>query len=168
MSGIFRDQWLASYSVPRKKPLMRKITAEQVPQTCEVSLLFLWYLSVQHLPLGVSQIPGLFWTDCLLKPSSALNTTAKAAWNFLAAGSQHKCFLKPYFCGTLGAGVVWVADVPGISPALPLSSSCSLSVSYTEVGKPALASLLVAVKFSQVSNFYYFPSGSEKSANSNR
>lgn len=66
---------------------------------------------------------------------------------------------------TAAAGVVLAAGVPGISPALPISPSCSLSASYTEVGKSALASLHVAVQFSQVSNFSYFPFGRKKSTN---
>lgn len=69
---------------------------------------------------------------------------------------------------TAAAGVVLVAEVPGISPALPISSSCSLSASYIEVGKPALPSLHMAVQFSQISNFYYFPFSRKKSANSSR
>lgn len=66
------------------------------------------------------------------------------------------------------AGVVLVAEVSGISPALPISSPFSLSASYTEEGKPALPSFHMAVQFSQVSNFYYFPFGRKKSANPSR
>lgn len=66
---------------------------------------------------------------------------------------------------TAAAGVVFVAEVPEISPALLISPSRHLSASYTEVGKPALASLHVAVQFSQVSNYSYFPFSRKKSAN---
>lgn len=179
MSGIFHDQWLAilcqekntneednsrkgppdlwSVSIFSVTPLCAAPASGCVSNATLLPLGFLeWLLSQAHL--------------CSWHHSYRLHDTSQLQ------AQNANAFSNPTFVGlwvvvvvsTAAAGVVLGAEVPRISLALPISSSCSVSASYTEVGKPVLASLHVAVQFSQISNFYYFPFGRKKSANSSR